>query len=416
MPTNHSRISLWSLAAIFLRIGCFAFGGFMPLVSMAQREMVERRKLLQEEELLDAISLANLLPGPIAVNIVGWFGYRVRRSIGAIVAITSVIFPSFLIMLLLSHAYLQFGHLEWIQRLIRGFLPALAATVALVAVRMIQKNITIWSDYVPGVIAVFALLISSRSGNFGVTFALVLLAGLFGWARHRFTATCNETVSPGSTIPRGKLVRELRKLCLLVVLTLFVFFTALFLEGEGVLRLGALFAGLGIMLFGGAFVAVPLLQDLVVTQNAWLTTQEFLDVIAIAQVLPGPNLVSVSYVGYKIAGLSGAIACTIGIFGPPAALMIFSSRFLDECKASAAFQASLRLIRLTVIGMIAFAVWIIFRASLVDEGPIIGSLLVSSLLFALAYFAQNRWKWELTAVIPFCGLCGFWMYPVFSVV
>src|SRR6266436_7360441 len=81
---------LWSLFFCFLRIGSTAFGGFMALISAVQREIVERRKLLEHSEMLDGISLATVLPGPVAVNVVAFVGYKLRGGFGALVSTIGV--------------------------------------------------------------------------------------------------------------------------------------------------------------------------------------------------------------------------------------------------------------------------------------------------------------------------------------
>src|SRR3954470_24215346 len=87
--------SLWLLFLSFLRIGSTAFGGFMALISVVQNEMVERKKLLANSEMLDGISLATVLPGPIAVNVVAYVGYKLRGAPGALASTIGVILPSF---------------------------------------------------------------------------------------------------------------------------------------------------------------------------------------------------------------------------------------------------------------------------------------------------------------------------------
>src|SRR3954471_2141533 len=88
---------LWSLFFCFLRIGSTAFGGFMALISVVQSEVVERRKLLQHSDMLDGISLATVLPGPIAVNVVAYVGYKLRGGTGALVSAVGVVLPAFIL-------------------------------------------------------------------------------------------------------------------------------------------------------------------------------------------------------------------------------------------------------------------------------------------------------------------------------
>src|SRR4029077_3534482 len=128
-PIVASRPSLLSLFLSFLRIGCTAFGGFMALISVVQTDMVERRKLLAPADMLDGISLATILPGPVAVNVVAYVGYRLRGGAGALVSATGVILPAFVLVVALSAAYFHWGQIPAVNKLFLGFIPAVTAVV-----------------------------------------------------------------------------------------------------------------------------------------------------------------------------------------------------------------------------------------------------------------------------------------------
>src|SRR5207245_10592411 len=98
---------LWFLFLSFLRIGSTAFGGFMALISVVQNEIVERKKLLTHSEMVDGISLATILPGPVAVNVVAYVGYKLRGGMGALVSAVGVILPAFILIVALSAAYFR---------------------------------------------------------------------------------------------------------------------------------------------------------------------------------------------------------------------------------------------------------------------------------------------------------------------
>jgi len=138
--SNHT--SLWFIFWTFLKIGSVAFGGFMSLISFIEATIVKRYKLISHEEMLDAISLANLLPGPQAVNVVAFVGYRLRGAMGALVATSSIILPSFFLVLALSYFYFQYGDIPALQKAFQGFIPAIAAIVLSVVWRMGKKSIT----------------------------------------------------------------------------------------------------------------------------------------------------------------------------------------------------------------------------------------------------------------------------------
>src|SRR3990172_3723967 len=106
-----SDYSLWLLFWTFIKIGSTAFGGFMALISVVQNYAVERKKFLKHDDMLNGISLATILPGPVAVNVVAYVGYRIRGWQGAVVCAFGVILPSFLLLLGLSYAYFHYGQI-----------------------------------------------------------------------------------------------------------------------------------------------------------------------------------------------------------------------------------------------------------------------------------------------------------------
>jgi chromate transporter len=108
---KQQTVSLWFLFWTFLKIGSTAFGGFMALISIVQTIIVERHKLMTEKEMLDGISLATLLPGPVAVNVVTYVGYSLRGAKGAFISTVGVLLPSFLLVLSVAIVYLKWQKL-----------------------------------------------------------------------------------------------------------------------------------------------------------------------------------------------------------------------------------------------------------------------------------------------------------------
>jgi len=129
---GEERVSLWFLFWTFLKIGSIAFGGFMALVSVVENTIVRRRGLLEHKEMLDGISLANLLPGPMAVNVVAFVGYRLRGPAGALATASGVLLPTFVLILILSHLYFTYGHIAALGNVFRGLIPAVAANLTIV--------------------------------------------------------------------------------------------------------------------------------------------------------------------------------------------------------------------------------------------------------------------------------------------
>ena len=174
--------ALLSLFWTFLKIGSTAFGGFMALIAVVQNYLVDREKLLTDEEMLDGISLATVLPGPVAVNVVAYAGYKIRGIPGAAVCAVAVILPSFFLILGLSYAYFTWGDIPAVNNLFQGFLPAVAAIIAATAINMGRKALSGFSEIS---IAVAALLIIIFIGGFYSTLAVIFSAGAAGWILYR---------------------------------------------------------------------------------------------------------------------------------------------------------------------------------------------------------------------------------------
>jgi chromate transporter len=167
-------------------------------------------------------------------------------------------------------------------------------------------------------------------------------------------------------------------------------------------KLFVTFAGMSLLLFGGGYVFIPLMQQSVVDGYGWVTRQEFIDAIALGQVTPGPILISSAFIGYKVSGLSGAAAATAGIFAPPALLMITSSHFLKRINSSNGAKAVLRGIRSVVIGMIVVAALKVAQSSTLH--------ILSLVIFAATLIALLRYKVEIVWIIPIAGAAGFLFY------
>lgn len=383
---------MWQLFTLFLRIGSTAFGGFMALIAVVENNVVERRKLLTHEEMLDGVSLATVLPGPVAVNTVAYVGHRLRGVPGAIVSTTGVILPSFLLLLALSAAYFTWGQLPVVSKLFMGFIPAVTAIILVAAWNMGRKAI---QGRIEAVIALIAAVLMVWKGGFIVSLGIILVSGLAGWLL--FRAPAAEGGKPADGVKKGE--SRLLGVALAPVALTVPFWSV---NGAMLLKLFMTFAGMSLFLFGGGYVFIPLIQNTVVVSNGWLTQQEFVDAIAMGQITPGPILISAAFIGYKVAGFFGALVATIGIFMPPALLMIASSHALSRIKKSALIKAVLRGIRPAVIGMIVAAV--------VAVGMTAQQHWASLLIFGLALLAQLKFKLDVVWVIPVAGLLGLVCY------
>ena len=380
--------SLWSLFLSFLRIGSTAFGGFMALISVVQNEIVERKKLLAHSEMLDGISLATILPGPVAVNVVAYVGYKLRGGPGALVSAVGVILPSFVLMVALSAAYFHWGQIPVVNKLFLGFIPAVTAIIVHAAWGMAHKTILGLPEFI---IAVTACLLLLYEGGFFITLSIIVSAGLIGWLS--FAPFWAGTKKPAQKKKGVKLLALNAPLAAAPFLALNAGLAA---------KLFLTFAGMSVLLFGGGFVFIPLIQQIVVQEQGWLTRQEFIDAIALGQITPGPILISAAFIGYKVMGFLGAAIATVAIFLPPALLMLVSAHFLMRARESTVVKAVLRGIRPAVIGMIAAAAWSIGATAVPNW--------LSAAIFLAALTALFRLRVDVAWIIPSAGLAGLLLY------
>lgn len=389
--------SLWSLFINFLKIGSTTFGGFMALISAVQNDLVERKRLIKHEDMLDGISLATILPGPVAMNVVAYSGYRLRGAWGAAVSALAVTLPSFLLMLTLTIAYFRWGQLPTVTKIFMGFIPAVTAVILAAAWNMGSKQIKGWPE---AVIALAAAALLLSVGGFLVSFGIIIGGGIVGWLW--FGRGAKKAAVAPATAEADKPKKGGGKRLHAVSIAPVAAASLLGAQALTSLKLLVTFGGMSVLLFGGGYVFIPMIHDVVVTKHAWVTNQEFIDGIALGQIMPGPILISAAFIGYKVQGVLGALVSTIGMFVPPAVLMIFATRYFTRIKTSAHVNAALRGIRPAVIGMIVAAAWTI--------GKTANFHWLSVAIFALALFALLRLRLQVAWIIPAAGATGLLFY------
>ena len=397
--------SLRSLFWIFFKIACTSFGGFMAMISVTENVIVERKKLMSHHDMLDGISLASILPGPVAVNLVVYVGYRLRGGIGALVSACGAVLPSFFFIMVLSLAYFRWGEVPAVNKLFMGFIPAVTAVIISAAWNMSRKSIVSWREALIAVSSAVALL---AIGGFYSTLAIIGCAGLIGWFWFRGADEAGaKPVQAGKGNPARKKSKKKSKKKFNV--------NALFLgsaplttlplwqvDPSILLKIFVVFASMSLMLFGGGYVFIPLIQEIVVNGHGWVTHQEFIDAIAMGQITPGPILVSAAFIGLKVAGMAGAVVAIIGIYLPSALLMVGSTHMLERIKRSLVIKAALRGVRPAVIGMIA--------AAAVTVGWTAPHHWVSVMILVAALIALMRLRIDVVWVIPTSGLVGLILF------
>ncbi len=403
---KEQHTSLLYLFFTFLKIGAISWGGFMALVSVVQKQLVEKDKKVSDEVILDSISLASVLPGPLAFMVVSYLGYFLHGLKGALVSMIAIILPSFFLILALTYVYFIYGQLPAFTNFFKGVLPAVAAIIISVAVNMTQKNI---KDYPQIVILIFSGLGLIFFHSFYTTAIIMAIGGISGYLFYRKTIkAAPETKKLKSDFSTKKIVAGI---IVIGAVILFVWFLPVIFGGRNsekatlIKDISLTFSGMSLTLFGGGYVIIPAIQEIVVNGLNWLTTKEFADAIAMGQITPEPIFISATFIGYKVAGLTGAVAATLAIFFPPAFLMIFCSHFLDRIKNSKTISAIFKGLRPAVIGMIFSAAFTIGKGIEIHW--------ISIFIFVAVLVSAIKFKVNVVYLIPISGVIGMLLFYFF---
>lgn len=390
------RTSLSYIFFTFLKLGATAFGGYMSLVAIVQKQLVEVDKKLKEEDLLDGISLTSVLPGPVAVNTIAYVGYQLRGVPGAIAAFAGIILPSFFLVIFLSWLYFSYGNIPAVKNVFSGITPAITALIVTVAIGMTRKTIKLPAQWT---ICLLAALLLILVGGFAVTFLLIIVSGVAGAFLFRQSA---EQALPDDE----KIHFENKQLVISGVVLLLLLCTLLwggqYPGAPKDVQILSTFSGISLTLFGGGYVVIPALHELFVENLNWLTSAEFADGIAIGQITPGPIFVTATFIGYKVAGVLGAFLATVAIFTPPAVLTVLLSRFVKILNQSSVVKAAMKGVRAAVIGMIF--------ASAITIGQTITPLVVSAIIFAAIFIISLKYTISPVYLIIASGVAGFILF------
>lgn len=123
----------FQLFTSFLSIGAFTVGGGWAMVPLIRAELVDRRKWLSTEDFLNSLAVAQTSPGPIAVNIAAFLGYRIAGLPGVLAATLGAVLPSFVVIIVVASFFLRVQDQPWIERFFAGVRPAVLALIAMAA-------------------------------------------------------------------------------------------------------------------------------------------------------------------------------------------------------------------------------------------------------------------------------------------
>ncbi|MBN8788990.1 MAG: chromate efflux transporter [Terrimonas sp.] len=390
-------VSLRYLFFTFLKIGMVSFGGHMGLVAVVKNIMVDKDKTLKHETILDAVGIGSLLPGPLAVNVVAYIGYAMRKTAGAIISMTGVILPACVAMLILSWAYFKYGYQQQFKEIMYYVTGAVSAIILSTGLQLYVKELK--GNSIRTIICVAGIAGVLLTNSYVLTIGFIVAGGILGSTLKLHTGKL-----PVSNNNEHKRFSRRPGIFSIIILAGLLCLVVLFVTNAQqytnniLLKLIILFSGISLTLFGGGYVMIPIMQALFVTNMGWLTQQEFLDAIALSQSTPGPILVSATFIGYKMDGFTGAVIATIAIFAPSAVLKVMVAKAYLQVKDHALAKNILSGVKAVVIGLI-------IGAAIKIGGQLTWNIPLA-LITACAFICSFRYKVSPVYIILSSALCG----------
>ena len=358
--TNEGEPPLKDFLLYFLKLGTIGFGGPIALTGYMQRDLVERRGWVSEQDYKEGLSLAQLAPGPLAAQLAIYLGWLRARLLGATLVGLAFVGPSLIMVLILSAVYVRIGGLPWMQAAFYGIGAAVIAIIAQSARKLarltLRRDLVLWLIF--GVSAFITAWTESEILWVFVGAGLVTML-VRGLARARGVAAL---ILP---IPVWLLAAALEPATPAILWKLFYYF-----------------AEASLLVFGSGLAIVPFLHAGVVQQFHWLNERQFLDAVAVSMITPGPVVITVAFIGYLVAGLPGSLVAALGMFLPTYLVVVLAAPHYRRFAGNLQVRAFVDGVTAAASGAIAGAVFVLGRRAIVDAPTAVIALAVFGVLGA----------------------------------
>lgn len=361
------------------RIGVLSFGGPAGQIALMHRILVDEKRWIDDRRFLTGLNFCMLLPGPEAMQLATYIGWRMHGVVGGLVAGLLFVLPGAVLMLALALAYAHFGSVPVAEALFLGVKAAVLAIVIEALLRVARKALHHPLDWVIAAAAFAAIFFLA------VPFPLVVItAAAIGFARGQGAPaqppSTDALVSPVETLQTIVLWTAIWVLPLLVV-------AAIFGSGHVLTELAWLFSKLALVTFGGAYAVLAYLAQEVVQTYRWLNPGEMLDALGLAETTPGPLILVTQFVGTLAAfregggnpilfGAFGALVTLWATFAPCFLWIFAAAPYVERLNAIPALRSALSAITSAVVGVILnltvwFALHVLFtKLDRISFGPL----------------------------------------------
>ena len=407
------QVSLAQFTAVAGKIGLLSFGGPAAQIALMHDELIDKHGWISQQDFLRALSFCMLLPGPEAMQLATYLGWRLHGVRGGLIGGTLFILPGACVIFALAWAYVNFGHTGWSQAAFTGIKACVIVIVFQALLKICTRALSApmaWAIAASSFCAI-ALL--------GLPYPwVVLAAALWGVAALHNTAHPPSQSQPPrhSTLAASSLIAALWVLPIALLWGMKEVFLT---------KIALLFSTLAVVTFGGAYAVLGYLGQTAVTDLNWLTAPQMIDALGLAETTPGPLILVTQFVGFlagfQAGGLGRAVIAgllTLWVTFLPCFLWIFLfAPHLERLMSIAWLARALAGITAAVVGVIAslsiwFAGQIWFTSqversigplhfSLPDPGAIDPLSLSYSALAALLFLWR---KWDILWTLPLMAL------------
>ena len=345
VPSEAGSGTLKDVLRYFLYLGTFGFGGPIALAGYMQRDLVERRRWISKQDYLEGLALAQLAPGPLAAQLAIYLGWVRARVLGATLVSVAFVAPSFVMVLAISALYVAYGGLSWMQGVFYGIGAAVIAIIARSAAKLVK--LTLGRDRLLWFIFLVSAIVTGWTEQ---EILWIFLAAGVAAMLVRTPPAWLRASGPAMAFLPPWLFAGLAGPASLPVLWKIVWF----------------FAGAGAVVFGSGLAIVPFLHGGVVGDFHWLDERQFLDAVAVAMITPGPVVITVGFIGYLVAGFTGAVLAAIGVFLPCYLFVIIPAPYYRRWARIPQIKSFVDGVTAAATGAIAGATYVLGRRALID--------------------------------------------------
>jgi chromate transporter len=409
---------------VFARIGLLSFGGPAGQIALMHRELVEQRPWLTEQEYLRALNFCMLLPGPEAMQLATYAGWRLHGVKGGLMAGLLFVLPGAAVVLLISVLYSLYGRLPLVEAAFFGIKAAVLAIVIEALVKVSKRALKLSTHWIIAALAFLALFV------FAIPFPVVIiLAGVAGWLLTTPDEVDTAAVKPAK-VPASSTAMTVATW--LVLWFAPVALIALLIYPDHLLvKVGLFFSKLAVVTFGGAYAVLAYMAQQAVETHNWLTPEQMIDGLGLAETTPGPLILVTEFVGYmagfRSAGLLGSVTMGLAAAGMalwvtfvPCFLWIFAGApYIERLAHMPRLSGALAAITAAVVGVIAnlalwFALHVLFgEVTRLETGmlsmtwPVWNTINIAAVcLFALSALMLLKLDQGLARTLGTCALIG----------